>query len=212
VGGLVTAKNDSIHDSNDNDDIGGVITDNQLSGCDSTCELTEGTYYLEEIDLDSGEELVLDLSDGNIALAVSGPISVEGDIRVENPDDGRANIYMDATTLGVRNGAAVTVPDHKSGSLRIYGPPGVEAELSDSRFVGMLYAPDSRSQHGTISVTTHAEVFGALVGGETAMKSGGVVHYDSALARSTTLPKNYQSAPRVTYMHVTVNRVNVSSV
>jgi len=212
VGGMVTSRNESIHDNNDNDETG-AISDDSLDGCDSTCELTAGKYYLEEIDLDNGDELVLDLEDGNIGLAVSGPISVEdGAIRVENPDDGRVNVYMDATTFDVLNGANVSGTGQKSGALRFYAPPGVEAEFSDSRFVGMLYAPDSPSREGTITVTTHAKVFGAVVGGETSMKSGGTVHYDAALAQSTTLPEDYETAPRVTYLHVTVNRVNVTSI
>ncbi|UPV73596.1 hypothetical protein M0R89_13740 [Halorussus limi] len=212
VGPMVTARNDSIHDSNDNGATG-AISNGRLVGCSSTCELTAGKYYLEEIDIDNGEELVVNLSDGNVALAVSGPISVDGGtIRVENPSGGRTNVYMDATKFEVVGGGEVRIPGQKSGSFRVYGPPGVEAEFSDSRFVGMLYAPDSPSVQGSVAVTTHAKVFGALVGGETRMKSGGTVHYDAALARSTTLPQNYQTAPRVTYMHVTVNRVNVTSV
>lgn len=211
VGGMVTSKNETIHGDNDNDDVG-AISDNRLTGCDSTCELTNGSYYLEEIDLDGGDELVLNLSEGSIGLAVSGPISVDdAKLRVENPDESMVNIYMDATTFEVVNKGNVSVPNEKSGSFRVYGPPGVDADFSDSRFVGMLYAPDSDSQQGTISVTTQAEVFGALVGGQTTLQSGGVVHYDAGLAHSTTLPEDYETAPHVTYMHVTVNRVNVTS-
>jgi hypothetical protein len=212
VAGMVISKNESIYDDNDNGD-NGVISDDSLPANCDPCELTNGSYYLEELSLGTGDELVLNLSDGGIALAVSGPITIDGGkIRVTHPDEGRANVYMDASTFEVVSGANVTVPGERSRAFRVYGPPGVEAEFSDSRFVGMLYAPDSGSQHGTITVTTHADVYGALVGGRTTMKSGGAVHYDTALAQSTTLPSDYETAPHVTYMHVTVSRVNVTSV
>jgi hypothetical protein len=212
VEAMVTTKNASIRGDNDNAATGAISGD-RLDGCGSTCVLTAGEYYLDRLDLDGGETLKIDLSGGNVALAVSGPISVDGGkIRVVDPDGGRANVYMDAAQFEVRNGANVSVPGERSGSLRVYGPPGVDADFSGSRFVGMVYAPDSPSRSGTVSVTSHAEVFGAVVGGETEMKSGGTVHYDSALARTTTLPASYQVAPHVTYMHVTVNRVNVTSV
>lgn len=214
VGGMVLSKNESIHDQNDNGD-DDDITGNALADDCSPCKLTNGSYYIEGINLDGGEKLVFNLSEGSIDLAVSGPIVLDGGkINVTNSENGRVNVYMDATTMSVTSGATVTVPGDKSGRFRIYGPPGVEAEFTGSgtKFVGMLYSPDSESQHGAISVTSQAKVFGALVGGRTELRSGGTVHYDAALAQSSPLPPGYETAPHVTYMHVTVSRVNVTSV
>ncbi len=62
-----------------------------------------------------------------------------------------------------------------------------------------------------VTVKANAEVFGALVGGETKLKSGGTIHYDQALVATHTLPASYTERPQVTYMHVSVHRVNVTS-
>ncbi|WP_192498281.1 DUF7289 family protein [Halorussus halophilus] len=212
VGSMVLSKRETFEDNNDNEDTSAISGD-ELTGCDSICTLTEGDYYLEQIDLDSGDELVIDLDGGSVDLAVAGEIGLHGGtITVQNPDGGRVNVYMDASEFTVEDGT-VTVPGDRSGKFRVYGPPGVDAEFTGSgtQFVGMLYAPDSDGRFGSISVTSHAEVYGALVGGRTTLQSGGVVHYDAALAKESTLPPGYDSAPHVTYLHVSVNRVNVTS-
>ena len=206
MAGMIVSQNASIHDAASSTAI-------DLSNCESTCTLTAGDYYTDRIALGSGEKLVLNLSDGNVDLAVSGPIVIEGGtVEVKRPGNNRTNVYMDASRFEVTGGASVSVPGDRSGAFRVYGLPGVKATFKSSRFVGMLYAPDSASQHGKITVSSHAKVFGALVGGQTTLNSGGVVHYDAALAKSTALPSDYETAPHVTYMHVTVNRVNVTSV
>ena len=213
VGAMVQSKRAAFESTNDNDDEDVPIADNELTGCDTTCTLTEGDYYLDEIDLNSGDELVIDLADGPVDVAVGGPIEMDGGtIRVLNPDGGQATVYMDASTFSIEGGT-VTVPSDRSGKFRVYGPPGVDAEFlgGSTSFVGMLYAPDSEGQSGSITVKNHAEVYGALVGGQTTLQSGGVVHYDSALAKESTLPPGYSSAPHVTYLHLSVNRVNVTS-
>ena len=214
VRGMVVSKNESISADNDNGPADAVDeSTNRLSGCDTTCTLTAGSYYLDEFHVESGDEVVFDLSGGTVNLAVSGPVRIDGGkVRVKNPAGNRVNVYMDAQTVEVLNGANVSVPGEKAGSFRVYGPPGVDALFKGgSRFVGMLYAPDSQSQSGSIEVRTQAEVFGALVGGKTTLQSGGVVHYDTSLATTSTLPPGYDAAPHVTYMHVGVNRVNVTS-
>ena len=207
VGSMVSARNESIRETGEERD---------RFDCDTTCELSAGQYYADGIHLGNGETLRLNLEDGNISLALSGPIVVDGGkIEVVNPSENdRVNVYMDASELTVVGAGNVSVTGDKAGKFRVYGPPGVEAEFSGSqtRFVGMLYAPNSESRQGEISVTTHAQVFGALVGGKTTLQSGGVVHFDRQLTQSSTLPPDYEVAPHVTYMHVSVNRVNVTSV
>jgi len=119
---------------------------------------------------------------------------------------------MAGDSLEVSNAANVSVADDRSPSFRIYGSAGTDAEFTGgSTFTGVFYAPNSNGQQGTISVTSQTEVFGALVGGRTTLQSGGVVHYDQALVRTKTLPNEYTAIPRVTYMHVSVHRVDVES-
>ncbi|WP_266077467.1 DUF7289 family protein [Haladaptatus caseinilyticus] len=203
---------EAVGDENDNDATT-AIEGSKLDTSTVTWTLTAGDYHLDSLSLTGSDELVFDLSDGDVDLVVDGDVSVNGGkIRVVAPQNGTANVYMGGTTLSVTNGANVSVSGDRSPAFRIYGPPGTNADFSDAKFTGVLYAPNSDSHRGRISVTTHSSVFGALVGGQTLLQSGGVVHYDQSLVQAQTLPAEYTAIPRVTYMHVSVNRVNVTSV
>ena len=211
VGKMIDQEKVTVGGSNDNDATS-AIENRQLNGNASTWTLTSGDYYLDSLSLSGEKELVFDLSDGDIDLVVDGNIDLNGgDIRVVSPNNGTANVYMDGTTLSVTNGANVSIPGDRSSAFRIYGPPGTNAQFSDANFTGVMYAPDSPSQQGEVSVTTHSNVLGALVGGRTLLQSGGAVHYDQALVVTQTLPAQYTSIPRVTYMHISVNRVNATA-
>ncbi|WP_440005379.1 DUF7289 family protein [Halomicrococcus sp. SG-WS-1] len=213
VGTMIDREVSSLSSDNDNNETA-AIDGNRLDSTNQTWNLTSGDYYLEDLDVDSDETLVLNLSDGNVDLAVDGDVSLSGgEVVVQDPANGTANVYTTGSSLSVTSGGTVSVPDDRSRAFRLYGQPGTDATFSgeDTEFTGVLYAPDSASQHGTVSVTSHADVYGALVGGRTTLKSGGTVHYDQALVSTHPLPASYTTTPRVTYMHVSVHRVNVTS-
>ncbi|WP_227354180.1 DUF7289 family protein [Haladaptatus salinisoli] len=214
IGSMIENQAASLAADNDNGATE-AIDGRSLNATKSTWTLTSGNYYLDDLDIASGETLVLDLNGGDIDLVIDDDVTLSGGkITVQNPDNGTANLYATGRSVSVTNAASVSVSGDESPALRIYAPPGTSATFSgeETRFVGVLYAPDSKSQYGDVSVTSHARVYGAIVGGKTTLKSGGRVHYDQALVTTKTLPAEFTSVPRVTYMHVSVNRVNVTAV
>ncbi|PSQ46054.1 hypothetical protein BRD15_10145, partial [Halobacteriales archaeon SW_6_65_15] len=66
---------------------------------------------------------------------------------------------------------------------------------------------------GAIAIKSQSEVFGALVGTITDMDNSAAVHFDEAIlsVEDPTGPSG-EETPRVTYIHASVNRVNVTSV
>ncbi|GAA5043044.1 DUF7289 family protein [Haladaptatus pallidirubidus] len=213
IGSMIKNQAESVEANNDNGR-SDAIDGRGLDPSKSAWTLTNGNYYVDDLGLNSGETLSLDLQNGDIDVVVDDDVMLNGGtIQVQNPDNGTANVYVLGDTVSVTNGADVSIPGDKSRAFRIYGPPGTSATVSgdDTEFVGVLYAPDSRSQYGDVSVTSHGEVYGAIVGGKTVLRSGGTVHYDQALVMTETLPADFTTVPRVTYMHVSTNRVNVTS-
>lgn len=211
VGGLVDRKVEEIETSNDNDAEPNVTDDGELDSSRTEWELPAGQYYLDELDLDS-ETLVLNTSDGDVVLAVDGDVTFDGSsVRVENPEGGEVNVYMGGDDLTVSD-ADVSVPGDVSSKLWIYGPPETSATFdSHATFVGILYAPDSDTRQGEVVVDSQAEVFGALVGGRTTLQSGGTVHFDQSLEAVEEPVPGSTNSPKLTYLHVTVNRVVVTS-
>lgn len=212
VDGLIDEKIKTINSSNDNAGQSEDITGGNVLDASSPWELPAGHYYLSDMIL-SGGTLVLNNTGGDVVLAVDGDISLDSTkVVVKDPSGGSVEIYMDGTSLDL-NDANVSVPDDLSTKLWVYGPPETSASFtSHSRFVGVVYAPDTQNRRGEMVVDSQTEVYGALVGGKTTLQSGGTVHFDQALESvENPVPGNAQ-APKLTYLHVSVNRVNVTSV
>ncbi len=121
---------------------------------------------------------------------------------------------MSGQDFSVTNGATVgDLVGHKSPALRVYSKPGLEVlvEGEDTKFVGLIYAPGTPSQTGSVEITSHGRVFGAIVGsGPTTLQSGGSIHFDEQL-RSTEPVAGMRDIPRLTYLHISVNQVNVTA-
>ena len=212
VDSVIDAKVADVKSENNNENEPNITSENVLNSSRDEWRLTGGhQYYLDELDPGSGT-LVLDTGGGDIVLAVDGDVTFDqSKVRVENPDGGRVEIYMDGTTL-TATGANVSVPGDVSSKFWIYGPPETSASFtSDTKFVGVLYAPDTSNRKGEVVVDSHAEVFGALVGGKTTLQSGGTVHFDTVLEKVEEPVAADEGSPKLTYLHVTVNRVNVTS-
>jgi len=223
IGDLVS---DRIHDArarNDNDETDD-ITSGTLDWDNDTITLDSGTYYLHEIAMDDGDyELVLDTSNGTIDLAVDGDFDLDGStIRVEG--GGIVRVYADVSdevggsgSMVLDNGASVEVRDgpdrtYNATKFWLYAPPGIDADIdSKSEFTGVIYAPGGRGAHGSVSLTS-GTVYGAVIAHVTGMDKGdqrAEIHFDEALTDSDILVAAKPEAPRVTYMHLTVNEVEV---
>ena len=213
VGGLIDAKVGEIESANNNSEESEDITsDNYLDDGQSSYHLDAGKYYLKEIDLPD-KTLELDTTDGNITIAVENGVSLDETL-VDVQGDGTVRVYMDGQSFSMDNHAKVTVPGQESTRFWLYGPPGTDADFqTQSNFTGIVYAPDSDSQSGAIAIKSQSEVFGALVGTITDMDNSAAVHFDEAIltVEDPTGPSG-EETPRVTYIHASVNRVNVTSV
>lgn len=203
---------DGIKANNDNGDTA-EITGKQLDSGQTTWELGAGDYYIDgNLDIGSGETLVLNTSDGPVNLGVSGDVQSSGGtikVRSSPSNDEAARVYMLGDKISMAD-ATVDVPEDRSSRFWIYAQPGLDADIrSDTRFVGVIYAPGDGNSGGVINLQSHASVFGGVVGGESRMRSGASIHYDQALKQQQVFEES--TIPKVTYLHVSVNTVEIAN-
>ena len=72
----------------------------------------------------------------------------------------------------------MSVLDDASPRFWLYGTDDLTATMSSqSRFVGIFYAPGDRS---SLDMRSESEIFGAMAVGKPDLKSGSTIHYDLA--------------------------------
>jgi len=209
VNGLIGARGDAFDDRNNNSDPDSDIDEstNQLE-CSSDCEIVAGSYYLDSMDVTSGD-LELDTTDGPIDIYVDGDI--RNDQNIDVVGNGRVNIYLNGS-FTYNNGAATSVPGDKAPNFWVYMRQDETATfVNNAEFTGVVYGPGTASDPGVeFGLSNNAEVWGGLVGDADSIDNNFVVHYDEALTQTTSVQRD-RTLPALTYMHVSVNRVNVSS-
>jgi len=210
VDALVVGKVENLADpsANDNDAVS-VISGNATTGSGT---LPAGDYYLERLDVDSGDLLELDTSGGVVTIAVAEDAEVDGTIQVTG--GGVARVYVRGeSTSGDHfhlDGGQILVPDDRSPQFWLYGQREFQASLDGGGiFQGVVYAPGGPSGSGTVDVRD-VDVFGGIVAGTTEIGPNADVHYDQALKDENALPSD-ANVVRITYLHVTVNEVEVEN-
>ncbi|MFB6121497.1 MAG: hypothetical protein ABEJ68_10320 [Halobacteriaceae archaeon] len=208
---LVDRKLSNFSSSNDNG-AENNISSNTLQGCDTTCTIENGRYYLSGIQLDTGDDVVFDTSNGSIEVAVAGPVQIQGDAHVEVQGGGTVRFYND-DYVQLQNDANVTVPGEDAPRLWMYMRSDTSFELNNkARFVGVIYGPGRGTNSGaTIDVNNQAQIYGALVGRVPAVPNGVGVHFDEALTSADPLEPVFGGTPRVTYLHVSTTPINVTT-
>ena len=200
IDGLVYDELSELATDNDNADVDAIEGTQFASTAEHSDDitLTAGAYYLDSSDLD-GRTLQLDVSEGDIRLGVDGSLDLSGeDVEVVG-EGGRVRAYV-ADELTVADGD-VHVEGDVASRLWVYGTRDADVEVSSGgRFVGVIYAPSGTTGSGTVDVRSDGAVYGAVVGGETTLQSGGTVHFDAALQGMD--PVFSEEVPRVTYLHV----------
>ncbi|MFB6218192.1 MAG: hypothetical protein ABEH77_03270, partial [Halobacteriaceae archaeon] len=189
---------------------------NSLTGCSSTCDLDAGDYLLSNVNLGSGDELVLDTSGGEVEVVVDGDITIEGDAKVEVTGGGTARFYIEGSST-IQNQANVTVPGERSSGLWLYMNSGESADFNNqARFVGVVYGPGSGGSGGVdIGLNNKIDIFGGLVGQVDAVQNKMGIHFDEALVGEDPLAAaggGGSGTPSITYLHVSTVGVNVTAV
>lgn len=179
--------------------------------------LESGVYYFDRIDLDT--HLELDTSEGEIVLAVNEYVHLAEEAEIEVTGDEHVELFIngDGVTddeLILPNNANITNANDDATKFRLYGKSDFDATIGGggsgnlARFVGVMYAPPG--SHGDGSVTLDGgEVFGGILTGTTTVR-GGSIHYDEALEGKKIVPED-AFIIRVTYLHVTENRIEITS-
>ena len=207
IDGYVHAEESSLAADNDNDDVTAIDGTRFADAADhpGTLTLTAGRYSLDELNLE-GRTLRLDVSDGDVRLAVDGDLALAGDDVEVVGDGGSVRLFV-TRDVRVTGESTVDIDGDVASRLWVYGTRDATIEVSNSEFVGVLYAPSDSTGSGTVRVDAGGSVKGAVVGGQTTLRSGGTVHFDTAL--SGVDPLFDADVPRVTFLHVTGTPVTV---
>lgn len=212
VGWLVTARGEEFSTSNDNAD---PPINNDTLDCTGGCTLTAGQYYLDNLELGTDEELTIDTTSGDVQIYVDGDVRLQQDTSSINVTGTHAARFYVDKDLEIKRGS-VTTPGDRASAMWIYMRPGAGAELHDAHFEGVIFGPGTGAQSGVrIKVKNQNEIFGGIVGyipddGEDGIGQDDRVHFDEALATADPLDPYSEEARTVTFMHITVNRINVS--
>lgn len=209
VDGAIRSEITTIQNTNNNDETDEIVN-GQLDNSQNTWTLTAGDYYIDgDLRIGNNEKLNIDTSDGNVNIAVDGDIDVRnGDIEVIDSSDNTVRMYMKGDDLTVQS-SDVTVPEDRSTRMWMYAQSGLQAEFSSgSEFIGVVYAPDDEDGSGETNIQSQATIYGAVVGGQSEMQSGGVIHYDQALAEQEVFETTDFSP--VTYLHISINEVTIN--
>lgn len=140
--------------------------------------------------IDTGEE------GDEVHVAVDDDLSISG---IDIEGEGRAHFYASGN-VDVRD---VTVPDERAEHLWVYGSEDSSVSLSNT-VQGVYYAPEA-----DVDLADGAEVFGAVVGGNTNVGEDVEVHFDKALRTDVPIPDEDQ---RQEFVIVAENEVDISFV
>jgi len=224
IGNTVSDKVQEMKSNNDNGAASAISGSSLDSG--TTVTLTQGKYYLDEIDRDSGNNLILDTTSGDIVLAIEDGLDLDGaDIIVEG--DGRVKVYLGEagsdSEMNLDNQAKIKTVDsigppssrqYNSTRFWLYSGPGFDGDIdTESQFTGVIYAPEGDTGNAGEVDMAGGVVFGAVVAHVDDMdenNKNAAIHYDEALSDESTQRAASPDDPRITNVHLTVNRVNVT--
>lgn len=188
---------------NDNDAVGAIDDDDALSFDGGTAELSPGEYYLEAIDLQDEETLVVNATAGDVDIVVEEYIRLdEGTIEVAGEsDDGIVRVFVVAdgssgvTVPGsggftadhfyVDGDSEVAVTDQASRRFQVLGPAHFRGAIrasaaDDPQVTASIFAPASDEGPGEFLVRD-GELFGAVVTGNVTAENNAEIHFDHAL-------------------------------
>jgi hypothetical protein len=148
------------------------------------------------------------LDSGGDVLTVDKDNLDDPDYDCDDEGDGQDLAYDDDNPTATYNGT------HQANKFWVYSAPGINAEfMQRTDFTGVVYAPDTKSSKGNV-VIHGGRIYGAVVAQVTDMDQNnrvGAIYYDTALGEQSAVRSvNGVKPVKVSYLHVSVNRVNVS--
>jgi hypothetical protein len=222
ITGYVQEAVSDIKADNNNDFSGADVTSQQLVFPSGTATLPSGSYYLEDLSVSSGEELVIDTSGGLVEIAVEKYVDiVAADITIQG--NGEVEVYVNGSShsksadfIFDNSGSDISTVDtpgaaETADQLWVYGKDDMTAVVGgsgggqSSEFVGVIFAPAGLSGSSDVDVAA-GEVFGGVIAGKVSVSNGGAVHYDQALSDKQALPEDTKIIS-VTYLHITENKL-----
>ncbi|ESP89622.1 hypothetical protein K933_02856 [Candidatus Halobonum tyrrellensis G22] len=191
---------DDVENDSDADD---HLDDIESGSCwGETCTLSAGRYYLDRVDV--GGNVVVNTTDGPVTLAVRNDFDVGSD-GIEVVGDNPVEVYVGGD-VRVGGGGDLVTASGRGDQVRIYGGSGSTYSVgSGSRVYGVLYAPGNEE----ITLGSGAELYGAVVGTVSRVSGDAAIHYDYALADQPAIDGDSDQHPHLTYVHVSVNRVEI---
>lgn len=201
--------------------IDGVVNEKVNSICDTSNTLSLNTTlsnsssphcHSGDLTIERGEKLTIDLSEGNVTLAVDGDLKIKGQLNVTNPGNNHTKLWLGGDEVTIKgkedqSEGYVLVDHDKSPAFRLYGASDTTVSMeAHSTFQGLLYAPSTPTAGGGMEMKSGSELFGSAVVGSVTMRSGSSVHYDKALG-GFTFDHGGSSAQQLSYLHVTINEI-----
>ncbi|WP_425494396.1 DUF7289 family protein [Natronoglomus mannanivorans] len=206
-----------------------------VDGTSQNGELTSGTYFADEVDLE--EDLTVNLEDGNVTLVVDGNISVTGgDLVVENWDQPDENHTLKIYSTGHLDVASQEMcVDPCDGTvnaeqLQVYGTSDMHVSIGtgDSPFEGIIYAPRDdefegpNEVHGTggcdaqVCMQSNIEFRGSVIASSVHFQGGGGsidFEHDPKLANvhPDIEPEGFDLPPQLTYLNIFHHEVDVEN-
>jgi len=104
----------------------------------------------------------------------------------------------------------ITTPDDTAAQFRIYGRENFTFRMGndvDNELVGIIYAPPGTSGTGE-GLLEKGNIYGGVLTGTTTIDNQGSIHHDEALQSKRIISRDVKVL-KITYLHVSVNRVRV---
>lgn len=188
--------------------------------------LTEGTYVIGSETLQN-ETLTVDLSDGDVSLAVDGDLEIRNGstINVINGEgDAKFETFVDGDVEMARGNPEWTVSDGESQRNILYASTDSRIQFSqNAEFDGVVYAPSTgtsgssgssnvgnnapacQDENAALCLGVNTEINGAVVSGSTHMGQNSKITYDEANLSDfdfeTQLEDEKDNRPELTFLH-----------
>jgi len=219
INGIVKTQVNETRRSNDNDSAS--ISGGRIEYTDGSANLTQGSYYLQKINVSSDEVLTLNTTDGDIFLAVEENVTLGTNATIEVVADGTASVYV----LGANDSDNQLFMDDESRIIndgddapqfRMFGQDDFTATIGGgsggnlAKYVGVIFAPPGSAGTGSVTLDSGV-IYGGVLTGTTTIAgggNGGSIHYDEALRTQRVLEQS-ESIVRVTYIHASTNEIQV---